>query len=300
MFDSISAAFFIDKIVDYFDSQKELPVFWKQLFSWLGDVAIPLLVIGFLIILLRIVTGAIKSRTYALHIQKRLAYKLHNELNHKLRNEIVKLDAVGHTVENYNHKNEKAAINELYHHELERMYQNLQDCVDSLSEYISEYRGDTISVCIKLFESRDKNRENFDDAVVITVARSSNTREERKKEDERSSIGRNTDFHNLCTGRIVFFGSSNLVKLSESGQYESDSENWNKVAPSYFSTIVTPIRYYNNENNTIKIDVIGFICIDSENEIKEWENPDSFELQMMATYSDMLYIYLNEFYSCFK
>lgn len=98
------------------------------------------------------------------------------------------------------------------------------------------------------------------------------------------------------------FGSSNLHKIKESGQYINDSVNWKN--DKYTSTLVTPIRYYNNNSNNndtnIKSDIIGFLCIDSEDEIKEWENEDSFELQLLATFSDILYVYIKEFYRCFE
>lgn len=114
---------------------------------------------------------------------------------------------------------------------------------------------------------------------------------------------KNTDFTNLCKGQIVFFGSSDLHKITDSGQYINDSRNWEEN--KYTSTLVTPIRYYNNDiynsrTRNIKPDIIGFLCIDSKDEIKEWEYSDSFELQLLAAFSDVLYVYIKEFYKCFE
>lgn len=175
--------------------------------------------------------------------------------------------------------------------------------VDALATYLSKYRNSTISVCVKIFKKRDRNRNDFLSEEIVSLARSSNTEAERVN-DEKTIIGQNTDFANLCKGQIIFFASSNLYKNKESGQYINDSKNWKEK--KYKSTLVTPIQYHNNNdsnnehNRNIKSDVIGFLCIDSQEEIKEWENSDSFELQFMAMFSDILYVYIKEFYKCFE
>lgn len=177
----------------------------------------------------------------------------------------------------------------------------MKEYIDSLSEYLSDYRGTTVSICIKVFKKRDRNRSEFQTEEIITLSRSSNTEHERCNSNN-TYVGQNTDFTNLCNGQIIFFASSNLHKIEESGQYINDSPNWE--SSKYTSTLVTPIRYNNNSknkgNNYIKPDIIGFLCIDSMDEIQEWENSDSFELQIMAAFSDILYIYLKEFYNCFE
>ena len=174
-------------------------------------------------------------------------------------------------------------------------------------------RPDTIKIVIRnilpekmlnftdnyLDKQRNRKRSEFLSEEIISLVRSSNTKEERESVTP-TIIGQNTDFINLCRGQIIFFGSGNLLKLSESGQYINDSDNWDN-GKTYLSTLVTPIRYYNNdERNNIKTDVIGFLCIDCKEEIYEWEKADSFELQILGAFSDILYVYIKEFYSCFE
>ncbi len=190
----------------------------------------------------------------------------------------------------YDPKHEKNidAISESYNFELKILQNNVKEYINELSTYLTNYRNSTISACIKIFKRRNRNRNEFQSEEIITLARSSNTEYERNNQ-KQTFVGQNTDFTNLCNGQIIFFGSSNLNKINESGHYINDSVNWE--SKKYTSTLVTPIRYYNDNygnqrNINIKSDIIGFLCIDSKDEIKEWESSDSFELQMMAVFSD--------------
>lgn len=263
-------------------------------------------VIGFIIALIylfiRIIYAAIRIKSKALYIQRKLSEFLHINLIHSIRNNIVELEPVLEKLEKYKKSNNTDAMDECYNSEVKILQDNLKIYVNALASYLSEYRNSIISVCVKTFKKRDRNRNDFLSEEIVALARSSNTEEDRAN-IENTFIGENTDFSNLCKGQIIFFASSNLHKNKESGQYINDSKNWREN--KYTSTLVTPIQYHNNNSNNehnknIKSDVIGFLCIDSQDEIKEWESSDSFELQFMAMFSDKLYVYIKEFYKCFE
>ena len=255
-------------------------------------------IIGLVSIFIRILYVGIKSKSEAFYTQRKTTEFLHLQLIHKIRNNIVELEPLSLKLQKFAKTNNLEAISECYNNELSILSNNLKGYVDSLSKYLTEYRGSTISICIKVFRKRDRNRSEFQSEEIITLTRSSNTETDRNN-NERTFVGQNTDFTNLCKGQMIFFASSNLHKIEESGQYINDSKNWKN--DKYTSTLVTPIRYNNNSgNNNIKSDIIGFLCIDSMDEIPEWENSDSFELQVLAIFSDILYVYIKEFYNCFE
>lgn len=257
-------------------------------------------VICLIVIFVRIVSEGIKNKARGLYIQRKLTEFIHKSLIHRIRDKIVELEPVSEKMQGYFKSSNSDAIEECYMAELNKLKSNLKKIIDELAEYLTKYRQTEISVCIKIFKNRDRNRNEFQSEEIIPIARSSNT-EQKRKNDKQTIVGHNTDFTNLSKGQMIFFGSSNLQQINESGQYINDSENWE--ANKYTSTLVTPIRYNNinaNDGIRIKHDIIGFLCIDSEEVIKEWENADSFELQLLATFSDILYVYIKEFYKCFE
>lgn len=271
--------------------------------SCVFNFCIVIFIIGLIYLFIRIIYVAIRTKSEAFYMQRKLSEFVHIKLIHSIRNNIVELEPVLEKLEKYKKSNNTDAMDECYKSEVKILQDNLKAYVDALATYLSKYRNSTISVCVKIFKKRDRNRNDFLSEEIVSLARSSNTEAERVN-DEKTIIGQNTDFANLCKGQIIFFASSNLYKNKESGQYINDSKNWKEK--KYKSTLVTPIQYHNNNdsnnehNRNIKSDVIGFLCIDSQEEIKEWENSDSFELQFMAMFSDILYVYIKEFYKCFE
>jgi len=259
-------------------------------------------IIGLMCLLIRIVYVAFKYKSESIYIQRKITEFLHQHLIHKVRNNIVELEPLYDKLQKYSKDNNNDAISQCYEVAINELKKNLKNYIDDLAKYLTNYRGTTISVCIKIFKERDRNRDEFQSEEIVSLVRSSNTEVTRTNSD-KNFVGQNTDFTNLCKGQIVFFGSANLQKIEESGQYINDSINWKEK--KYTSTLVTPIRYYDNDiynmrNKNINPDIIGFLCIDSEDEIKEWEYSDSFELQMLAAFSDVLYVYIKEFYKCFE
>lgn len=280
----------------------DLPPILISIITVVLHFCVVVFIIALVSLLIRIIYIAFKHKSESFYMQRKLAEFLHQQLIHNVRNNIVELESLYDKLEKYSKNNNIDAISQCYELEIKELKENLKEYVDELADYLSNYRGDTISVCIKVFKERDRNRNEFQSEEIVSFVRSSNT-EKTRNNSEKTFVGQNTDFTNLCKGQIVFFGSSNLNKIRESGQYINDSINWKEN--KYTSTLVAPIRYYNNNsdnerNKNIKPDIIGFLCIDSENEIKEWEFSDSFELQILAAFSDVLYVYIKEFYKCFE
>lgn len=277
----------------------DIPPFILGVLTYIVPFCIVFFFFGLFVFFIRMIYVALKTNAKAMRTQRELMEFIHLNLIHRIRNDIIELEPLSLKVTQFIKNKNNDAIYECYHGELKKLQERLQVYIDVLSNFLSDYRQDTISVCIKVFKSRDRNRNIILNEEIISLVRSSNTKGERDN-DKITIIGNNTDFTNLCKGQIVFFGSANLIKLKEAGQYINDSQNWNDEK-KYASTLVTPIRYYNNDNqNNIRADVIGFLCIDSMKEILEWEKPDSFELQLLAVFSDILYVYIKDFYSCFE
>lgn len=250
---------------------------------------------------IKFIISCLKSRIMVYTVQKKLATFIHTQLVHDIRHKIVELENITKRLETYKNNGDMNAIENDFKIELENLKKSLTTYINSLSKFLSEYRNDTISVCIKLFLKRDRGRTDFMNERIITIARSENTKAIRDT-DEITIVGKNTDFGNLCNGQSIFFGCCGLAEKESAGVYSNDSSNWKKRY--YDSTLVAPIRYNakdnNNSNNTVKPDILGFLCIDSKKEIKEWENQESFELQVLAIFADILYIYIKEFYECYE
>lgn len=172
----------------------------------------------------------------------------------------------------------------------QELVNNLQPYVDFLANHLTEYCNSTISVCIKLVK--------YDTNFAMTINRSKNTRQDRQKENEDVNINNNDDFKFLVNGRATFYGKSNLKDEYENDKYNvgDDYKIWSK---KYNSTLIVPIRYYskksNHNNVNVDFDIVGFLCIDSKDNIADWENNNSYELNLLASFADTMYIYIKKY-----
>lgn len=284
---------------DFLDNNSNLIAkalnFLTNINSWI----IGIFIVSLGIIIYKFIWNCIKSQSASFQAQRDLSFFIHTQFVHDVRCKIVELENISQYLEKYKHDPKK--IEDNFKKEWDVLKNNVGNYVNVLSEYLSAYRNDTISVCVKTFAKRLRHRTEFMNERIITIARSSNTRKERQTSDN-TIVKNNTDFYNLCNGQSVFFGCSNLSEKETAGQYSNDSTNWTKKC--YDSTLVAPIRYNTkdsqNSNNNIKPDILGFLCIDSTHIIEEWESQDSFELQTLAIFADILYIYIKEFYECYE
>lgn len=260
-----------------------------------------IVILGILILLsiLKFLYNAINAKSNNIKQMLLLLKMIHVTFIHDIRSKIVETDmSISRKIEIT--QQQHGDIDLLYNNEFEKLKENIQPYVDALGSYLSEYRNKKISVCVKTFLNGKTNKKDYLDEELITLARSYNTRNARNR-THHSIVRNNTDFIDLCCGQSSFFSRTNLKELYDAGLYKNDSPKW---WLQYNCTLVTPIRYYNkdgeNENVKIDIDVIGFLCIDCKENIEEWKNNNSFELQLLAIIADSLYSYIRVFYNCFE
>lgn len=254
-----------------------------------GIISILLLIaLIFLIILIR-KTG--KKELTTSNATYNMVNKLHNEFVHKLRDGISNLYLKNERVIELRNQNNIEAIKEVQGRAFDNLIIDLQCFVDLISDYLSSYNKDTISTCIKIINS---DQDNIDDLnkTARTLVRSKNTKRKRIRSNENVTLGKNTDFKYLCDGTNIWYHSADLKTKFNNGEYENEAKtsDWQG---KYNSTIVVPIRHYNIENNNN--DILGFICIDSQNIMKNWDNESSFELQFLAIFADLIYTYIKLF-----
>lgn len=217
--------------------------------------------------------------------------KLHTNFIHDIRDNIKELD---NNIEDFN-KNIEVLSNRVRTYMFENLTRTMQAYTDFLADYLSGYCDSTISVCIKIVKFEDQNE---DKPEAMTLTRSSNTKKNRVKENEIVSIKDNDDFKFLYEGKNTFYGKANLIKEHNEGNYNVQ-DNINIWSRKYMSTLIAPIRYYSENikyNNTnLNFDILGFLCIDSDKVMKQWENPNSHELNVLAIFADTMYIYLKKY-----
>ena len=231
----------------------------------------------------------LKSTTYD------LIYQLHNEFSHILRNGIYDLYLAKEKIEMFKQENNKNAIKELQSHAFDNIVNNLQSFVDLIADFLSSYRDDTISVCIKVINSGQENIKD-DEKQAKTLVRSKNTKRNRKRSNENITVGKNSDFVHLCDSTNIWYKGIDLKTMYDKGTYANEiaSNDWQM---KYNSTIVVPIRYKNTTDDKIYFDVLGFLCIDSKKVVKEWDkcDPEPLELHYLAIFADSIYTYIKLF-----
>lgn len=245
------------------------------------------------IIISRAAKQEIESRNDSLNT----VTKLHNDFIHKIRDGIYELHMVNKKLIIIKESNNEEAMQEMRLHAFDNLIRNLQDFVNSISDFLSHYNDDTISVCIKIINSGQENVDNLDKKAK-TLVRSKNTIRERNRPNENITIGKNSDFTHLCDGTNIWYHGIDLITKYNNHEYmnEAPKEDWQS---KYNSTIVVPIRYYNTNYGELIHDIIGFLCIDSKNIVADWDDNNSFELQYLAIYADSIYTYIKLFHRIF-
>lgn len=219
--------------------------------------------------------------------------KLHYEFAHRLRDGIYNLYVINKRISELREKNNADAILEVQARAYDNLILDLQAFVDLIADCLSSYNHDTISVCIKTINPGQENIAN-EEKKAKTLVRSKNTKRDRKRNNENITLGKNSDFKHLCDGTNIWYHGIDLKSKYEKHEYENeaDEKDWQS---KYNSTIVVPIRYYNIDENTSVNDILGFLCIDSKNIVKSWDDIESFELQYLAIFADSIYTYIKLF-----
>ncbi len=254
---------------------------------------ISILLIFILLILVLAVRKTGKKELETNNITYNIISKLHYEFAHKLRDGIYNLYLKYERINELKNKNNIEAIKEVQSRAYDNLISDLQDFVDLISDYLSSRNRDIISVCIKTINPGQDNISNLNKRAK-TLVRSKNTKRDRKRTNENVTLGKNSDFKHLCDGTNIWYHGVDLKSKYEKHEYENeaDEKDWQK---KYNSTIVVPIRYYNVDENVSINDILGFLCIDSKEIVKSWDDVNPFELQYLAIFADSIYTYIKLF-----
>lgn len=218
---------------------------------------------------------------------------LHKGFVHELRNDVFEF-------EKRTRECKKAKSNaELFDHYKKTVRQELitnsKDVVNFVSEYLSRYYGETITVTIKTLDHEHIN--------VKTLVRSTNTIRTRNKDDDTIKLKDIPIFDDIVNKGKHFSACGNLSAAAEKGLYPLSS-NLSIWKGKYESTLVTPIRYYSgyskHNNRDLELETLGFLCIDSQNAHLEWERDDTLELHLLGIVSDGLFIYFWYYHQFFS
>lgn len=206
-----------------------------------------------------------------------------------------------------------------YNDEYKRLESIAQECVNQVSNVLNKFVGmpekgkDSICTCIKMISINEKDKP-IAERSLITLSRSENSSNKRRiRKNKKDIIGENTDFLDLSNGYRNYFYGVGLKEKYKRGEYKNSTLNF-----SYESTIVVPIRYTNLKQEvevisekgrkrieiTVKndIDIVGYLCIDTEKKIYDWKKRDEVKeiVKILALYADTLYVYLSAFRKTFE
>lgn len=261
---------------------------------------------GFLIaetvIIVALITYIVKLKRRNMIKMIRTVGEIHKNFVHKTRDHVYRLKKQKEKIQKIELGSEEGELEyeDIFEREFNNLRENLRPAVDCISVIISDYLKQNVCTCIKIF-TVDQLSYHLLDRNVMTLVRSSNTGEDRiSEEDEFFSVIGNTDFRKLCAGKR-FYGCGDLLKEWNKGHYKNNSDNWKT---KYNSTLVVPIRYKPANPNTKvsnrKMNLLGFLCIDSMDNNEQWEDRGSYELQVLGLFADTMYIYLSAFVECFE
>lgn len=219
------------------------------------------------------------------------AQQLHLRFIHDIRDNIKELDNAEEILCNGNDDVIRITRDNMFC----TLANNMQNYVDFISELLTEYCKTTVSVCVKIVKIENNDINN---PLATTLVRSTNTRKKRMKSDENVEINENDDFKYLYNGANTFFAASDLVTKHNDGKYKV-KENIEVWKDKYKSTLIAPIRYYSkhsqHNNVNVEFEILGFLCIDANQIMPEWEDIDSYELKILAIFADVMYMYLKRY-----
>lgn len=284
-----------------------------------GKYIINCLVLTFLIIKLFVV--CYKNNRQHNETVINLMGDLHDKCIHDMRDHLHSLTSIKDAICSKNY-------NKVFAEEFKKLQNISKQCVDQLSDIINGQMGllndvKPVCACIKMIGNTESTP--IAKKPVITLARSYNTQDDRIKKSDVAIIEENTDFLDLSYGYRNYFSGTNLKEKFAKSQYKNSSINF-----KYESTIVVPIRY-NGLNVNIKtkednqkknkgqkrkrkqkkqiveintqsnLDLIGYLCIDTERILKDWEEYKKVKkiLKILSVYADLMYIYIRAFMDSF-
>lgn len=243
---------------------------------------------------------------------------LHTNYIHDMRNHIHDLEKLEKRTFDMSNKDDVKNYEDLYNSHYKILGIVAQQCVNQISDIINECMGmpnkgkESICTCIKMVSIYEKDKP-ISERSLITLARSKNSSRKRMQNVGKHIIGKNTDFLDLSKGYRNFYYGINLKNKFEKREYNNSTPDF-----SYESTVVVPIRF-SDMHSTVNffpekkkksrleiqikndVDIIGYLCIDTEKILQEWENSKQVEkiVKILAFYADSLYVYLSIFQKTF-
>lgn len=286
---SIQFKFIRNKLLDLNDEK-----IYQDIINWVyshSNLCLFLLLVVIIGVYLYKIWKLGKMGVVQLDNNENFVQKLHIKFIHDIRDNVKELD-----------KTEKILCNgnaDVIQITRKSMFQilanNMQNYVDFISELLTEYCKTTISVCIKIVTIENNDINN---PLAMTLVRSTNTRKKRLKNNETVKINENDDFKYLYNGANTFFGAADLISKHNEGNYNVE-ERIDIWKDKYKSTLIAPIRYYSkhsrNNNVDVEFEILGFLCIDANEILPQWEDINSYELKILAIFADTMYIYLKRY-----
>ena len=170
--------------------------------------------------------------------------------------------------------------------------------LDNLCSLLKTLTRQEVSACIKIIEPNDNL--HFDNAMVSTFCRSTNSNPERFAHDNRASIKDNTIFSDIvspghCQG---FFYKCDLEAydraLKKAGkQFMNTNERWRDF---YKSTMIVPIRILNtkipDKTGQKSYTIFGFLAIDSISKKAFLLSKQAYYTSIVKAYADALAVIL--------
>lgn len=194
-----------------------------------------------------------------------------------------------------------SGLSEIYKEHLRALLDQLCIIMNALTER-------KISACIKLISYGDDEEViDADKAKLVTFCRSANSntdRENYEKHGHEILMKDNTDFWEIVSkdSDKDYFYQGNLEKYAKEMQklgkrYRNTNENW---AEYYKGTIVVPIRIefkklYHLKKDDDEFHIIGFICVDSPSADAFTEKQETYNVDTVKAFADMIYILLGQY-----
>ena len=178
--------------------------------------------------------------------------------------------------------------------------------LDHLCKILGSFTNRDISACIKLICYDNENEDiDINNAKLVTFCRSSGSNTDRNSYEKKMPIllKDNTDFNDIIstdTDKDYFYQKNlkdyakQLKKLNRS--YRNTNELWESY---YTGTIVVPIRIEFRRLYHIKREdayhIIGFLCVDSLNEDAFTEKQEKYNVDIVRSFADLIYILLGQY-----
>lgn len=228
---------------------------------------------------------------------RKILEKAHTSFIHNLRNDIMEFDEIVNQIieEGGGGDYSQERVEKIKNKADNMLKKKTQKYIDFISDYLSnEYMtDDQVTAVAKVICPDDRD-------MVKTIARSKNTKDKRERKNEIAPIIDFSDLYNIKLYHLPCIKCPNLVKEYNNHLFHND-EDKSVWMDKYKSSITTAVRYYSEEEDNIYCDLLGFLYIDTPKVQKEeWGEEGTIEYELLATFSDGLYLLFNSYYCVYE